>query len=196
MHNRKMETERKIIKTLLKENSDFTIRALSKKIHSDYRITHAAMTKLIQKGIVKKKEVGKSSLCSLNKWNTSSEMIYAENERAQEIFRHSDLRQLHKEIMSKSSTPFFILLLFGSFAKEKNNKHSDIDLMFVTNEANFEEKMQRILRMLPLDIHLLVFTQEQFTQMAFAREATVVTEALNNYVILHGAENLYCLMRK
>lgn len=41
-------------------------------------------------------------------------------------------------------TVFFVLLLFGSYAKGKQTKSSDINLLFISNEGNFENKISDI----------------------------------------------------
>jgi predicted nucleotidyltransferase len=191
-----MKTERKIIKIMLRENSGFTIRELSKKIKSDYKITHTAVKRLLQKKILSKKNIGKSVLCSLNKWIPCKELLFAEYERAYEVLKNKDIRQLFKEITSKMTTSFFIIILFGSFAKGNINRYSDIDLLFISNEKDFESAIRKILRLVPLNVHPLVLNEKEFLRMLASSELNVVKEVVNNYVILYGIENFYKLMKK
>lgn len=187
-----MKTEKKVINLMLKENSDLTIRQISNKLGSDYKITHTAVKRLFKKQILTSKTVGKSILCSLNRW--SNNLILAECERSLEVSK--DILLLKKEIYSKSSTSFFIMLLFGSYAKGQANKHSDIDIIFISNEKDFEINTRKTLRLLPLKVHPLFFTEKEFVNMINSRESNVAKEAINNYVILYGIENLYNLMQK
>ncbi len=191
-----MKTENKIIMAMLKEDSSFTIRELSKKINSDYKITHIAVKRLLQKNILKKKNVGKSLLCTLNRWSAAEELFFAEYERADEILKNKDLKQIYKEIMPKLRTSFFIMLLFGSFAKGNYHKNSDIDLLFISNEKFFENDIKRVLRLIPLKIHSLVFNENEFLKMLSSKEPNVVKEAVDNYIVPYGIENFYNLMRK
>jgi len=62
-----MKTENKIISLFIEEKTPKTIREISKKIKSDYRITHTATQRLLEKNILISKRIGKSSLCELNK---------------------------------------------------------------------------------------------------------------------------------
>src|SRR3989344_4628118 len=133
-----METELKIIKYFIENKKPKTIREIAKQIKADYKITHTATQRLIQKNILQAQAIGKSSLCSLNEKYFGIEIYKAEDERKEEIFKNKNINQLYKEIMSKVKTGSFILLLFGSYAKRKQTKSSDIDLLLVSNESGFE----------------------------------------------------------
>lgn len=187
-----MKTEIKIIKILI-ENKELTIRELSHNIKSDYRITHIAVQRLIKKGAVKTKIVGKSKLCSLNKDYFGLEIYESEDERRISLLKNKDINQLLKQITYKLNTSFFTLLLFGSYAKRTQNKHSDIDLIFIFRESIWENKINDLLSLIPLKTHSLVFTEEQFIQMKDSKEPNVIKEILNNYIILYNIEGFYRL---
>jgi len=185
-----MKTENKIIKALIEENHSMTIREISKKIKADYRITHTAVRKLAGKKIINTQTIGKSSLCSLNKYY-GSKIYKVEDERKNQFLKNRNIKQLYKEVMAKIQTSFFIFLVFGSYAKNLHKKNSDIDLMFISDGKNFEDKIGSILSLLPLKTHALVFTEKEFKRMLDAKKLNVVKEAVNNYIILHGIENFY-----
>src|SRR3989338_10030167 len=186
-----MKTELKIIKYFIENKNPTTIRDISKTINSDYKITHIATQRLIQKNILKVQTVGKSSLCSLNENYFGIEVYKAENERKEEILKNKNINQLYKEIMSKVKTGSFILLLFGSYAKNKQTKVSDIDLLLVSNESGFENRISDILSLLPLKTHALVFTEEEFIRMKDSKKSNVIQEAIESNIILYGVEAYY-----
>lgn len=188
-----MKTKLKIIQLFIKNNVSKTIREIAAQIKADYRITYIATQRLIAENILKKKTVGKSSLCSLNLAYYGVEIYEAEDQRTQQILKNRTIKQLCKEIFSKLSTSFFIMLLFGSYAKNKQTKTSDIDLLFISNEKNFENKISEILSLLPLKTHTLVFTEEEFIRMKDAKKSNVVQEAIENNIILYGVEVYYKL---
>lgn len=187
-----MKTENKIIKAFINENKPMTIREIAKKIKADYRITHFAAQRLIQKRILIAKSVGNSSLCSLNSIYCI-EISQAEEERKKALLKIKDINQLYKEVIKSINTSFFIFLIFGSYAKGSKTKHSDIDMMFISNEKNFEKKTHDILSLLPLKTHALVFTEKDFIRMKDSKKTNVVKEAINHNIILHGIENYYRL---
>lgn len=188
-----METENKIIKAFLKRNESMTIREISRQIKADYKITHTAITRLIQKKIISLKPVGGSSLCSLN-LAPRIEILEAEDGRKKHLLKNKDISQLFKEITAKAHTGFFVLIVFGSYASGTHTKGSDIDLMFVSNEKGFEKKIDSILSLLPLQTHALVFNETEFKRMLYSKEPNVVKEAVKCRVVLYGSEIFYRLI--
>src|SRR3989338_10849461 len=186
-----MKTELKIIKSFIENKKTKTIREISQQIKADYRITYIAAKRLIEKKILKVQTVGKSSLCSLNENYFGIAVYEAENERKEEILKNKNINQLYKEIMSKVKTGSFILLLFGSYAKNKQTKSSDIDLLFISNESGFENRISDILSLLPLKTHALVFTEEEFIRMKDSKKSNVIQEAIESNIILYGVEAYY-----
>jgi len=188
-----MKTEIKIIKSFIEERSPKTIREISKRIRSDYKIVYTAVQRLLKKKILLSKIVGKSTLCELNKSYYGIEIYEAENERKEDLLKIKDIKQLYKEIMNKIKSSLFIFLIFGSYAKNKQTKHSDIDLMFISNNDKFEDRISNILSLLPIKTHALVLTEEEFTRMKDSKKPNVVKEVMKNNVILYGIENYYRL---
>src|SRR3989338_5256203 len=186
-----MKTELKILKYLIENKKAKTIRGISQQIKSDYKITYIAVQRLIEKNAIKVQTVGKSSLCSLNEKYFGNYIYEAENERKEEILKNKNINQLYKDIMSKVKISSFILLLFGSYAKRKQTKTSDIDLLFISNESSFETRISDILSLLPLKTHALVFTEEEFIRMKDAKKSNVIQEAIESNIILYGIEAYY-----
>lgn len=66
-------------------------------------------------------------------------------------------------------------------------------MLFIANEKDFENKISDILSLLPLKIHALFFTEEEFMRMKDAKKSNVIKEAIENNIILYGAEAYYKL---
>ncbi|MBI2665215.1 nucleotidyltransferase domain-containing protein [Candidatus Woesearchaeota archaeon] len=188
-----MKTELKIIKHFITDKKAKTIREISKQIKADYRITYIAVQKLVRKKALIARTIGKSTLCEFNRWYYGVDIYLAEEERKEEIFKNSDIKQMYHEVITRIGTSFFILLLFGSYAKGKQTKNSDIDLLFITNGDHFEHKIMDILSLLPLKTHCLFFTEEEFIRMKDAKKPNVVQEAIENNILLYGVESYYLL---
>lgn len=191
-----MKTALKIIKLFLEDKKPKTIREIAKQIHADYRITYMAVQHLINNHVLLAETIGKSTLCQLNPAYYGAEIYAAEQERKDYLLKNKNLYQLYQEIMAKVKTSSFILLLFGSYAKGQQTKSSDIDLLFISNEAHLEQKISDLLSLLPLKTHPLVFTEEEFIRMKDAKKSNVVQEAIHNNVILYGIEAYYRLKNK
>ncbi|MDD5651097.1 MAG: nucleotidyltransferase domain-containing protein [Candidatus Nanoarchaeia archaeon] len=186
-----MKTEDKIIRLFIEEKNSKTIREISKIIKSDYKITHTAIQRLLGKKILISKPVGKSVLCELNNFYYGPEIYEAENKRRENILKNKNLKQMYKEVMNKIKSSLFIFLLFGSYAKNKSTKSSDIDIIFVSNEKRFEEEILSIFSLFPIKTHVLVFTEEDFIRMKDSKKSNVIKEAIENNIILYGIENYY-----
>lgn len=182
----KIHTEDKIIKLLLENRKEFTIRSIANSIKVDYKTVHIKVDELAKQGIISIKKAGQSSLCSLNNILHPS-ILRAEYIRIEELLKNKNMYVLYNRI--KEINPFFILLLFGSHASKTNKKTSDIDLMLISDIKT--EKIQKTITSIPLNIHLLKFNTEEFSQMLKTTEFNVGKEAANNNIILFGIENYY-----
>ena len=188
-----METENKIIKYFIENRTMPTIRELAKNLKLDYKIVHTASLRLVNKRILTLLKVGKSSQLSFAD-RLSKEVFQVEFERGIKRMENKDIKILYKTICTKISSVNFILILFGSYAKNNFNKKSDIDLIFIVPSLDFEKRVENILSVLPLKIHYFVFTEEQFLGMKNSREPNLVKEAIKNNIILYGIEQYYNLM--
>jgi len=188
-----METENKIINLFIEEKTPKTIREISKKIKSDYKITYTATQRLIEKSILLCQRIGKSDLCRLNNLYYGVEIYESENKRKESLLKNRDLNQLYKEAMAKIKSTFFIFLIFGSYAKGRYTISSDIDVLLVSNEQEFEEKILDTFSLLPIKTHALVFTEEEFIRMKDSKKSNVVKEVIENNIILYGVESYYRL---
>ncbi|MBU0469980.1 MAG: nucleotidyltransferase domain-containing protein [Nanoarchaeota archaeon] len=188
-----MKTESKIINLFIEKKESLTIRELAKQIKSDYRITYTAVQKLLEKKVILAQTVGKSTLCSLNKDYYGPEIYIVEEKRKETLLKNKNLEVLYTEIMSNLKTAQFTFLLFGSYAKGKQTKHSDIDLCFISNDKDFEQKIYNIVSSIPLKIHPLIFSEKEFNSMKFSREPNIIREIIQNTYILYGIEPYYRL---
>lgn len=189
-----MKTEIKIIKYLIENKDEVTIRELSRKIGSDYRITHTAIKRLIEKKIIETKIIGKA-IVLLPIMNFSSEVFEAEYQRKTELVQNKNFQIIIDDVKKDLKTPFFISLVFGSHAKKSATKNSDIDLMFIVNKKKYEQKIVSTLNLLPLKSHLLIFTEKEFQKMKDSKQKNVVKEAIKNNILLYGVEQYYELLR-
>lgn len=188
-----METENKIVRYFIENKSAPTIRELSKSLDLDYKITHTAALRLVEKQILKLVKIGKSSQLSFTS-KFSKEVFEVELARREKIMNNRDISTLIKTIHNKIKTTNFILLLFGSYAKNNFNKKSDIDLIFIVPSLDLEKRIEDLLSVLPLKIHYFVFTEEQFWRMRDSREPNIIKEAVRNNILLYGIEQYYNLL--
>lgn len=81
--------------------------------------------------------------------------------------------------------------------KKTQTKHSDIDLFFIVLDADkdFEQKVLSIAQLIPLQLHVNVFSESEFIAMKKSKENTVGSEVIKNNIILYGIEAYYELLQ-
>jgi predicted nucleotidyltransferase len=180
----------KIIRVLLeRQEEELNIAKISKYSRIDYKNTYNIIKDLEKNGLVVVKLFGKNKRVILNK-KVHPLIFRAEYERRQDLFRkNKDFKVLYRRL-SELQFPF-IALLFGSYAKGKATKHSDIDLLIVGGD---EKEINSVISLWPEKIHLTSVTYKDFIYMAKSKEFTVVSEAIKNNIILIGIEEYYRLL--
>jgi predicted nucleotidyltransferase len=56
----------------------------------------------------------------------------------------------------------FSIILFGSYAREDENKNSDIDLLIITDKKENNKKIEQNLKKIDTKISPIIFTKEEF----------------------------------
>ena len=184
-----MKNEIEILKFLLrnKENK-FTIKKIAEAVKINYRIAYEKVLLLEKEGLIKITKTGNANLCEFtNKFN--EKVFEAEYERKKNLFKNKDFLILHNRL-SELKFPF-IALLFGSQAKGTTNKHSDIDILTISEN---EKEIKTTISLLPEKIHLTNISYEEFVNMLKSKEFTVVSEAIKNNIILIGIEEYYRML--
>src|SRR3989344_249614 len=128
----KIDAKIKILKLLIsKREEKFTIKKIAERAKINYRIAYEKVSQMEKEGLVNVVRIGNTKVCEFtNKFDKS--VFEAEYERMRDLLKNKDLLVLHKRL---SELQFqFIALLFGSHAKGKANKHSDIDLLTIDGD--------------------------------------------------------------
>jgi predicted nucleotidyltransferase len=186
-----MNNNAKVVIALLEnEGRNISISGLSNYAKMDYKNVYNIVKQLEKEGIITLEKFGNAFNCILNK-KVHPIIFEAEYERRKKLFKNSDLQILYKKINSLNFS--FIALIFGSYAKGTSSQNSDIDLM-VIGEKNREKEVGRVISLLPLDIHFIFFTYDEFLSMSMSKEFSVVSEVIKRNIILIGIENYYRLM--
>ncbi len=183
-----------ILKMLIGRNSErFSINQISKLRRINYKTAYLSVKKLEKLQLVKAEKLGNTTNCSFS--SRSHPLVYeAELSRRSDLLaKNKDLAVLYAQLL-KVKNPFFCVLLFGSYAKGTQSKGSDIDLAVICSEDVLEQ-VQREISILPLKLHLLPFTPEEFTASLKTTEFNVCHEIKKNNIILAGIESYYEVLR-
>jgi|SRR3989344_1283488 len=185
--------EAEIIKLLIENREkELSINQIAKLLKKNYKNAHNVVTRLSKMKVVKLEAFGKSYKVILT--SKAHPLIYeAEYLRRQELLKNKDIAVMYDSFRNMRSK-LYVLLVFGSYAKKTQTKHSDIDLMFIVPddaEERMEKEIENITGTLPLKIHVNIFKESDFKAMKNSKETTVGSEAIKNNVILRGIESHY-----
>jgi len=170
-----------------------TMRKISLETKVPYTTLSRLVKRLDKQGLVKLKTVGKSVVCSLNIDNvmTKQHIILAEDSYKDFFISKKSLINKVADIIAENKSNFSVLL-FGSYAKGKEQKHSDLDLLFIADSKSVVKTLinefKSLEQVYDIEINSLVFTKNQFGEMLSASEENVGKQVLKNHVILYNPE--------
>jgi hypothetical protein len=172
-----VKTKTKIIRAFLEQNKAMTIKEISKTIKADYRITHTATHRLLENQVISSTKIGPATLCKLNQKYYGLEIVQAEEERKKDLFKDKNIRQLHKDIITKLDTTLYILIYHS-----KNI--AGINLLFISNEPYFKKKVEKVINIIPLQIQATILMEGEFKESKYINQ---------NLIVLHNLESYYLL---
>ena len=197
----KQTTCLKIVKSLIEIPSQ-TIRDLSRATKTAYYLIHKNVTQLHKSGMLQQEKAGNALLCSLNHKAALDYMLVAELRKKEEFFEQNrSIRIVLEELQEKSETPFFILLVFGSYAKGVPRKKSDVDLLILVEDIEqteqFEALIHDVSRTTSLKLHPVIADINSFEKMLQKpKELNVANESLNQHILINGVEQYWKLRIK
>ncbi len=165
--------------------AQYTIRELSQERNINYKSAYEVIQKLREEGCVSVQKIGQTCLCQFSQKFTNT-VYLAEKARLEKILKDKDLKLVYTEL-SKVKTQF-IALLFGSYARGTQTKHSDFDFLLISHDT---AKVNDAISWIPKDIHITHISYVEFVQMLQSKEFSVVSEAVKNNIVFFGIEDYY-----
>ena len=111
-------------------------------------------------------------------------------------------KNIMQEIQDRISryTNFFILLVFGSYAKGAATKKSDLDIAIIVESENSKKEItpfiETIKRREILKIDYYLFTEREFLEMLTSEQQNVGKEIYRNSLIYSGLIEYYKLIKR
>lgn len=185
-----MNNNLKVLK-LFVDNKDksFTIKKVAEALNVNYKIVYEEIIKLEQENLIRITKFGNAKVCMFN-YKYHSKIVEIEELRKKELCKNKDIKLIYNRIKEMKS-PFYCLILFGSYANKTNQKGSDIDLCLITDDEKINRDVQSILSITMINIHLQDFISEHFSAMLKSKEFNIGNEIVKKNVILHGIESFY-----
>lgn len=173
------------------------IRKLSNNKSDNY--VHSALKDFVKKKILKEERIGNSILYSvkneIHALNTIGYVLeYKAN--ASKHIPHKNIQSL----IEKIKTPFYSILITGSYAKGIQTKNSDLDLVIICENETSSKKILAEIKMagglmIP-EVHPYVFTYSQFYQMLVDEKENYGKETARNNFVVTGAKQYYSILMK
>ena len=176
------------------------IQLLSGKKSRSY--IYRALRRLIEEKIIIPENVGKSILYGLNLDST-----YVQNYMAfLEEFNAWTSKHIPIDIIAKLGgkifpvTPFYILIVTGSYAKKTYTKKSDLDIVVICGDEIEPKKIYAELSLVSElsipKIHLYVFTKKQLLEMFLNEKQNYGKELAKNHLLFNGGSTYYSILQE
>jgi len=174
----------------------FGIREVSRLTKTDYKLVHLTVQKLVKKGVITKERKANLDLCSLNLKGDLTYINFVEMLRKRDLLsKHKELNAFFEDVLNKVKEAYFTLAVFGSFAKGKEHKNSDLDLLIIAPTMGVAEEIQRVISseslLLKRKVQSIVLDEKEFVSNLSDKKLNVVVEAFKNHVIIMGVEPFY-----
>ena len=177
----------------------FTLKKIMKKLNKkSYNWTYKATEKL-SKGILISERVGRTTVIKLNIMSnkTLMHLLYLDKKEA-----YAKNVPLVDEIIASCSklTPFFTLLVTGSYATGTPRKTSDIDIVIITEDNNTKTGIKPYIReatkLSGIAVDDQVFTKEEFYRMLVSDNENFGKEVFRKHLLFYGNEAYYQIVRE
>lgn len=177
---------------------DFTILQIAKSTGKTTRLTYAAVKRLVEDKVIIIEEKANLKLCRLN-LRLPQIIAFIESIRWRDFARrHPEISLLVSDITQRCDLPYLTLLVFGSYARGKVTKASDLDLLVITPDRKFdgsvEVAVKAAISLSRTALHHIIISYPEFLHMLTERKTNVVREALEARYVAYGAEPLYAMV--
>ena len=198
----RQKTLLKIVRLMRKDlNKGLTILEISKRLKIGYHPAYNHIIEMEKEGIVKVERVGSAKKCSLILGNEKTRHLLEEVDiaRKEEIYQKNlRLRQVEgliSKLTEKFISEILSVVLFGSYAKGKAGKQSDIDILFIVSNLKDKTLREGIERECAayqyshnIKISPLITNIEEFRKILKLKELNVGKEIKENGISLYGHE--------
>jgi len=183
-----MDNKFRIINYLGKNiGKGYTMHELSKILAIPYASFYRTILKI--KDLLIVEDIGKSKVIKLNLKNPIIKAyltISSDEEKKDYLKKQPMINKITSELNTQD-----IVILFGSYAKEKQNKKSDIDMLIINNKGDRSISLSKYELLYKKKINPLFITKKEFKKMIKDEEENVGKQALLNHIILNDSEGFW-----
>jgi len=195
------KTQEKILEFLISnKEQQITIRGLAKKLNKSYTLVYNNLNQLVKEGIIKKRNVPPAQIVEISDSAPESILIDAELRiKEQFLKKNTWAKVMVEDILSSNKNPFFILIVFGSYAKNMQTSKSDIDLLIIVPDKKdineIETSLNNIYTKAKKSIIFIDF-EDMREMISNPNIMNVGNEAKKKHVILYGVEQYFNILKQ
>jgi predicted nucleotidyltransferase len=171
-----------------------TIRGISLQMGKPYPKVHASVKELEAAGVLKVKSVGKSSVCEISLSQEGMTLLSFLDEQEALFKKIPNMEKIlgFREFLDD------IILVAGSYAKGKETKKSDIDLVVITrdNVQNKQRLLETFTSLLAPPVHSVALSYSDFLGMLTNKEENYGKEIFRNRLIFRNAKRYYEIVKE
>ncbi len=188
------ETNRLLIELISSKDTLVTIREISLSLNIPYMTSSRLIKRLSKQELIKVEKRGNNFLCKINLEYPllKHHLILASDEITRDYLNQQPIISIIHQTLLKSAFKNYAALLFGSYAKNKQEINSDIDLAFITKNKpaliKLKKELSHLEKLYDTEINYLIFTPNQFQEMLRTNEENVGKQILKKHVVLYNPE--------
>src|SRR3989344_2303732 len=157
-----------------------------------------ALKQFLKEDVIKSSKVGKSYLYSLNLDNDLA-YYYVALVNSQRVDKNVKITiSIIKDELDKI-TPFYCLVIFGSYAIQEQKKTSDLDIVIITEDEAKRKQIETALNttkqksLLPIDPH--VITKKELIEMLTNEEENLGKQIARKHLVLNNHDIFYKIIK-
>lgn len=179
--------------------SEFTLKEIMKKLNKgSYNWAHKAVNKLSKLMLISKKK-GNTIVVKLNLNSPSAITYLAYLDREEAYNKKVPLVNEIIESCSKA-TPYFTLLVAGSYAVGNERKSSDVDLVIITEDEGKKKEIKpyvkEVTKLSGIEFDLHILTKEEFYRMIIDDNENFGKEVFRKNLLFYGIEAYYQIIKE
>ena len=179
--------------------AELTLKQIMKKLgKKSYNWTYKAVTKLSKSMLISSK-IGNTTAIKLNLDSPLAITYLAFLDRKEAYEKEIPLVDGIIETISKK-TPYFILLIAGSYAAGSAKKESDLDLVVIVGDEDSKKEVSPYIkeatRLSGITVDEHIFTKNEFYLMLTSDKENFGKEVFRKRLLFYGAEAYYQIIKE
>jgi len=186
--------ERIILKCFFPEGKEITIKEIQNKCNYSYERVNTSLKELVKKNIIQSEKIGKTLRFKADFENLNLKLAFYTYSIERLINFKNKYPIIYKAIKELEKEVYDIILIFGSYSKEKETKESDIDLMIISNSKK-EKPLNSIIGKYGLRISPVFISMEEFSKIKLENKE-LFEDIKKNGVIFKGENLVYMVFHQ